>query len=132
MIKMSANAGATKRLAGLTVFLVGVVWLASCSSGNSSGGLGVYPKAIGAADEGSAIQTLRTIATAEAQMKATRGSYGDFESLTQAGYLDQRFAGPNPNLGRSPRQLSPWPARPCASLCFCCAALLPIPEPPAT
>ena len=59
--------------------------------------MGAYPKAMGAADEGSAIQTLRTIATAEAQLKATRGSYGDFATLTQSGYLDSRFAGPAPN-----------------------------------
>jgi hypothetical protein len=52
---------------------------------------------MGAADEGSAIQTLRTIATAEGQLKASRGSYGDFEALTQGGYLDSRFAAPTPN-----------------------------------
>src|SRR3984893_18620447 len=73
-------------------------FLVSCSSGNSSGGLGVYPKAMGAADEGSTMQAWRTIASAEAQMKVTRGSYGDFDALTQAGYLDQRFAGSTPNL----------------------------------
>jgi hypothetical protein len=95
MIKMMkrSNRSFAERL-GL---LLGVALLASCSSGGSNEGLGVYPKAMGAADEGSAIQTLRTIATAEAQMKATRGSYGDFEALTQAGYLDSRFAGPTPN-----------------------------------
>lgn len=57
-----------------------------------------YPKAMGAADEASTIQALRTIATAEAQMKASRGSYGDFDALTQAGYLDSRFAGRTPNM----------------------------------
>ncbi len=76
--------------------LVGLMLLASCGA-NKSEGLGVYPKAMGAADEGSAIQTLRTIATAEGQLKATRGAYGDFEALTQAGYLDSRFAAPTPN-----------------------------------
>ena len=53
---------------------------------------------MGAADEGSAIQALRTIATAQTQAKVTRGAYGDFDSLVQAGLLDQRFAGSNPNL----------------------------------
>lgn len=53
---------------------------------------------MGAADEGSAIQALRTIATAEMQMKSSRGAYGDFDAMTQAGYLDQRFAGRTPNL----------------------------------
>jgi len=95
MIKMMKRSN--RSLAVLLGCLLGMLLLASCSSGGSNEGLGVYPKAMGAADEGSAIQTLRTIATAEAQMKATRGSYGDFEALTQAGYLDSRFAGPTPN-----------------------------------
>ena len=76
----------------------GALMLASCSSGNSSGGLGVYPKAVGAADESSTIQALRTIATAEQGLKATRGVYGNFDALTQAGLLDVRFAGSTPNL----------------------------------
>jgi hypothetical protein len=53
---------------------------------------------MGAADEISAIQTVRTIATAENQLKAVRGSYGDFEALTQAGYLDSRFASRTPDV----------------------------------
>jgi hypothetical protein len=98
MMKMTAvNAGATQRLAGLLALLLSVALLASCS-GRASEGLSVYPKAMGAADEGSAIQALRTIATAEMQMKSSRGAYGDFDALTQAGYLDQRFAGRTPNL----------------------------------
>lgn len=99
MMKMTpANVRPTHNLAELLGLLICAVFLASCSSSNSSEGLGVYPKAMGAADEGFAIQALRTIASAETQMKVTRGSYGDFEALTQAGYLDQRFAGPTPNL----------------------------------
>jgi hypothetical protein len=82
------------RLAGL---ILGLALIASCSSG-SSGGLETLPKAVGAADEASAIQALRTIATAEMQLKGTRGSYGDFAALTQAGLLDSRFAGATPNL----------------------------------
>ena len=70
--------------------------LASCS--NSSEGLGVYPKAVGRSDEGFAVQSLRTIATAEAQMNLTQGSYGDFKSLVQAGFLDTRFDADSPNL----------------------------------
>jgi hypothetical protein len=84
------------RSVGAVGILLSLILLASCAA-NKSEGLGVYPKAMGAADEGSAIQTLRTIATAEGQLKATRGSYGDFEALTQAGYLDSRFAAPTPN-----------------------------------
>ncbi len=81
---------------GKWFLLIFTLVLASCSS--SSEGLGVYPKAVGASDEGFAIQSLRTIATAETQLKATRGSYGDFDALTQAGFLDVRFVGQTPNL----------------------------------
>src|SRR5207247_7199732 len=79
------------------LFFVALV-LASCSSGDSSKGLGAYPKAFGAADEASAIQSLRTIARAQQELKATRGVYGNFDALTQAGLLDARFAGSTPNL----------------------------------
>lgn len=97
MMKMThANVRPAYNLVELLGLLICAVFLASCS-GNSSEGLGVYPKAMGAADEGFAIQALRTIASAETQMKVTRGSYGDFDALTQAGYLDQRFAGQTPN-----------------------------------
>lgn len=96
MIKMITRSGGTKRIAGPVGLFLGLLLLASCAA-NKSEGLGVYPKAMGAADEGSAIQTLRTIATAEGQLKASRGSYGDFEALTQGGYLDSRFAAPTPN-----------------------------------
>lgn len=76
-----------------------LLFLTSCgSSGNSSNGLGVYPKAVGAADEATAIQTLRTIATAQTQLRSTNGTFGTFEALVQAGLLDQRFAGTAPNL----------------------------------
>ena len=82
----------------LVGLVVGALVLASCSSGDSSKGLGVYPKAMGAADEASAIQALRTIATAQQELNATRGAYGSFDALTQAGLLDLRFAGGAPNL----------------------------------
>ena len=80
------------------LLLLFALLLASCASGNSSEGPGVYSKAVGAADETSAIQSLRTIATAEAQLRSSSGSYGDFNTLVQAGFLDSRFAGGSPNL----------------------------------
>jgi hypothetical protein len=80
----------------LVLFLL--IFLSSCTAGDSSGGAGAYPKAVKAVDETSAIQTLRTIATAQTQAKATRGSYGDFNTLVQAGFLDQRFASETPVL----------------------------------
>ena len=70
--------------------------LTSC--GTKTEGPAVYPKAMGAADEGSAIQALRTIATAQTQAKAMRNSYENFDTLVQLGFLDQRFSGSNPNL----------------------------------
>lgn len=75
-----------------------LVWclFAGCSS--SSEGARAYPKAVGDADEGSAIQALRNIATAQTQAKTMRGAYADFDSLVQAGFLDQRFAGSSPTL----------------------------------
>ena len=83
--------------ARLLLLVAGCVFLAACSSSGSEG-LRAYPKAVGAADEGSAIQNLRTIATAETQAKAMRNSYADFGTLVQLGFLDERFAGTNPNL----------------------------------
>ncbi len=87
---------------GIWSLLAGLLFVAlafsSCSSSDSSKGLGVYPKAVSAADEASAIQSLRTIATAQQELKATRGAYGSFDALTQAGLLDLRFAGSAPNL----------------------------------
>lgn len=76
--------------------LCAALLLSSCATSQS--GPGVYPKAVSAADEGFAIQALRTISTAQTQCKVTRGSYGDFNTLTQAGFLDQRFASSSPTL----------------------------------
>jgi hypothetical protein len=81
-----------------TALLLLLALLTACSSGSSPEGSGAYTKAVGAADEGSAIQTLRTIATAQTQAKTMRGAYGDFMTLTQAGLLDPRFASAVPNL----------------------------------
>ncbi len=79
------------------VFLLVALLPASCSTGPSSS-QGGYQKSIKAVDETAAIQLLRTIATAQTQSKTTRGSYGDFNDLVQAGLLDQRFASTSPDL----------------------------------
>jgi hypothetical protein len=82
----------------LTVcWLLACLLLSSCSS-NGSEGLRALPKAVNAADEGAAIQALRTISTAQTQAKAMRNSYADFNTLVQLGFLDERFAGTNPNI----------------------------------
>ena len=84
------------RFVALAVLLVVCVLLLACSTGNP--GSGALPKAVGAADETAALQTLRTIASAEAQLKATSGAYGGFGSLVAGGFLDNRFNGDTPNL----------------------------------
>ena len=72
--------------------------LLTFSCGSQTEGPAVYSKAVGAADEGSAIQALRTIASAQTQAKAMRNSYGSFDTLVQLGFLDTRFSGETPNL----------------------------------
>lgn len=98
MKKMSAETlSAARTYTGLVVLLIIIGTLTgSCSSGNAPGGLG--SKTVSAADELSAIQNLRAIATAQGQLRAGRGNYGDFDALVQAGFLDQRFSGNEPNL----------------------------------
>jgi hypothetical protein len=81
----------------LAILVLVLLFFVSCSGGDSPK-LGPLPKVAGAADETSAIQSLGTIATAEGQLKAGRGSYGDFNALVQAGLLDERFSGNTPNL----------------------------------
>jgi hypothetical protein len=81
----------------LTPLVLSLLFFVSCSAGDSPR-LGAYPKAAGVADETSAIQSLRTIATAQGQLKAGRGSYGDFDALVRAGLLDERFGGSTPDL----------------------------------
>ena len=78
--------------------LISMLLLVSCSPANSSEGARAYPKALGTSDEGFTIQALRMIATAQTQAKTMRGSYADFDTLVQAGFLDQRFAGATPNV----------------------------------
>ena len=80
------------------LFLVTMLFFMSCSPKNSSEGLNVYPKAVEAADEGFAIQSLKMIATAQTQAKVMRGSYADFKTLNEAGLLDERFAASAPVL----------------------------------
>jgi hypothetical protein len=78
--------------------LMVAVLMFGCSAENSSNRAGTLQKAVDAADETAAIQTLRTITSAQAQAKAIRGSYSDFDGLVQGGFLDQRFANSSPTL----------------------------------
>ena len=74
------------------------VLMFACSAENSSNRPGTLQKAVEAADETAAVQTLRTITSAQAQAKAIRGSYADFNGLVEGGFLDQRFANSSPTL----------------------------------
>jgi type II secretory pathway pseudopilin PulG len=87
--------GAAGNTIKLSLALLSLLIGASCSS---SEGLNSYTKAVGAADEGAAIQTLRTIASAQAQYRAANGEYGSFDALTKGGMLDVRFAADAPTL----------------------------------
>ena len=78
--------------------LLGIaLFVCSCSTG-APGNQGTLQKAVNAADETVAIQTLRTIVSAQTQAKATRGSYADFPGLVDGGFLDARFSNPAPTL----------------------------------
>ena len=86
-----------ERQARATAGLIAVAIILVSSSCGSTG-LDSYTKAVGAADEGLAIQTIRTIVTAQQQYRATHDEYGSFDALTKAGILDARFVGDAPNL----------------------------------
>jgi Tfp pilus assembly protein PilE len=97
-MKRRTEAGTTRtsQVCAVVCLLFAYCFSSCSSSGNE--GLGAYPKAVTAADETSAIQALRTIASAQNQAKAMRNSYANFDTLVQLGFLDERFAGSNPNL----------------------------------
>lgn len=90
--RVTRNTAAALTLTAAFLFL-----LTSCGR-DSSEAVNALPKSVAAADETYAIQTLRTIASAQAQAKVTRGAYSDFAGLTQAGFLDERFATISPVL----------------------------------
>ena len=85
-----------KHFACTVMLLLILLTALSCSS--SDAGLNSYTKAVGAADEGSTIQTIRTIASAQGQYRAATGEYGSFSALNKAGMLDVRFAADSPTL----------------------------------
>jgi hypothetical protein len=79
-------------------WLIAVIVFAMFGTSCGSAGLESYTKAVSAADEGMAIQTMRSIVTAQEIYRATHEEYGSFDALTKAGVLDARFAGEAPNL----------------------------------
>src|SRR6185503_3446369 len=97
-MKRRTKEGATRtsQVCAAACLLIAGCFSACSSSGNE--GLGAYPKAVTAVDETSAIQALRAIGSAQNQAKAMRNSYANFDALVQLGFLDERFAGSNPNI----------------------------------
>lgn len=78
--------------------LMALALVLSGCGGNNPPNTGTLKKALDSADETVAIQNLRTIASAQTQAKAIRGSYSDFPGLVDGGFLDQRFAGASPTV----------------------------------
>ena len=87
-----------RRTARTTKLLLGLFSVMSAWSCGSAEEPHPYTKAVGAADEGSTIQTLRTISSAQGQYRASTGAYGSFSALNKAGMLDMRFAADAPTL----------------------------------
>jgi hypothetical protein len=79
-------------------WLIAFILFTMLGTSCGSAGLESYTKAVSAADEGMAIQTMRSIVTAQEIYRATHDEYGSFDALTKAGVLDARFAGEAPNL----------------------------------
>lgn len=77
--------------------LIATLCVAGCGPKSPEGG-DAKPKGLPVVDETAVIQTLRTIATAEEQARASSGAYADFVALNKAGFLDERFAAPTPVL----------------------------------
>jgi hypothetical protein len=79
-------------------WLMAFICFAMLGTSCGSAGLESYTKAVSAADEGMAIQTIRSIVTAQEVYRATHDEYGSFDDLNKAGALDARFTGEAPNL----------------------------------
>ena len=82
------------RLASIVSLLIAVSFLLSCQSYSTG-----LQQSVARADEMSAVGALRTIGTAQqAYALSNSGSYGTFQQLCQAGYLDERFNSATPEI----------------------------------
>jgi hypothetical protein len=80
------------------ISLLCVLLMTGCGTSRESGNS--YKQTTTAVDETGAVQTLRTISTAQASFAVGHGGeYGSFEDLTGSGLLDKRFAAHTPEVG---------------------------------
>ncbi len=82
------------RLVSTVSLLIAVALLLSCKSYSTG-----LQQSVARADEMTAVAALKTIATAQqAYALSNGGSYGSFQQLCQAGYLDDRFNSDRPEI----------------------------------
>jgi Tfp pilus assembly protein PilE len=82
------------RLLNIVTVLVACSILLSCQSYSTG-----LQQSVARADETSAIAALKTISTSQETYAASNGgSYGSFQQLCEAGYLDSRFNFTNPKM----------------------------------
>jgi Tfp pilus assembly protein PilE len=82
------------RLVGTVILTLAVASLLSCQSYSTG-----LQQSVARADEMSAVGALKTIATAQqAYALSNSGSYGAFQQLCEAGYLDERFNSATPEI----------------------------------
>ncbi len=82
------------RLLSIVALLVACSILLSCQSYSTG-----LQQSVASAGETSAIATLKTISTTQQTYAVSNGgSYGSFQQLCEAGYLDSRFNSTNPKV----------------------------------
>jgi Tfp pilus assembly protein PilE len=82
------------RLVSTVSVLIAVAFLLSCQSYSTG-----LQQSVARADEMSAVAALKTIATAQqAYALSNSSSYGSFQQLCQAGFLDERFNSATPEI----------------------------------
>ncbi|HBB86171.1 MAG TPA: hypothetical protein DC047_00980 [Blastocatellia bacterium] len=82
------------RLVSTVSLLIAVAFLLSCQSYSTG-----LQQSVARADEMSAVAALKTIATAQqAYALSNSSSYGSFQQLCQAGFLDERFNSVTPEI----------------------------------
>lgn len=83
------------RFVGTIILTLAVASLLSCQSYSTG-----LKQSLDSAGETSVIMTLKTISTTQQSYAATHdGSYGSFQQLSEAGYLDSRFNSATPQVG---------------------------------
>jgi hypothetical protein len=83
------------RFVGTVILTLAGASLLSCQSYSTG-----LQQSLDSAGETSTIVTLKTISTTQQTYAASHdGSYGSFQQLSEAGYLDSRFNSTNPQIG---------------------------------